>query len=180
MKGKVFDSRSRKPLSATFELIDLATAETVIESESNMGNGEFLVTLPVDKDYALNVTQPGYLFYSENFSLKELKDFSKPYLMDVPLQPIDTGSIVELKNVFFETAKYDLKEESKVELNKLVTFLTLNKTLRIELSGHTDNVGDKKMNLTLSQNRAKAVYDYLIANGIDGRRSIKTERSFSA
>ncbi len=68
------------------------------------------------------------------------------------------------------TAKFDLKPESKVELNKLVTFLTLNKTLRIELSGHTDNVGDKKMNQLLSQNRAKSVYDYLVANGIDVKR----------
>ena len=124
----------------------------------------------MDKDYALNVTQPGYLFYSENFALKELTDKTKPFLMDVPMQPIDTGSFIELKNVFFETAKFDLKPESKAELNKLVAFLNQNKTMLGELSGHTDNVGDKKMNLTLSLNRAKTVYDYLIANGIDAKR----------
>ena len=90
--------------------------------------------------------------------------------MDVPMQPIDTGSVIELKNVFFETAKFDLKPESKVELDKLVAFLTVNKTMKGELSGHTDNVGDKKMNLSLSQNRAKAVYDYLVTNGIDAKR----------
>jgi outer membrane protein OmpA-like peptidoglycan-associated protein/Tol biopolymer transport system component len=170
LKGKVYDAKTNQPLGAHFELIDLATAQSVIVSDANSGNGEFLVTLPVDKNYALNVTQPGYLFYSENFALKELKDKTKPFLMNVPLLSIDTGSVVELKNVFFETAKFDLKPESKVELNKLVAFLNLNKTLRIELSGHTDNVGDKKMNLTLSQNRSKSVYDYLIANGIDAKR----------
>ena len=170
VKGKVYDAKTKQPLGAHFELIDLETAKSVIESDANSGNGEFLVTLPVDKNYALNVSQPGYLFYSENFALKELADKTKPFLMDVPLQPIDTGNVVELKNVFFETAKYDLRPESKVELNKLVTFLNLNKTLRIELSGHTDNVGDKKMNQVLSQNRAKAVQDYLIANGIDAKR----------
>jgi outer membrane protein OmpA-like peptidoglycan-associated protein len=170
VKGKVYDAKTKQPLGAHFELIDLATEKSVIESDANSGNGEFLVTLPVDKNYALNVTQPGYLFYSENFSLKQLADNTKPYLMDVPLQPIDTGSVVELKNVFFETAKFDLRPESKVELNKLVSFLNLNKTLRIELGGHTDNVGDKKMNQLLSQNRAKAVYDYLITNGIDVKR----------
>ena len=90
--------------------------------------------------------------------------------MDVPLQPIDTGSVVELKNVFFETAKFDLKPESKIELDKLVTFLTLNKTLHIEFLGHTDNVGDKKQNQVLSENRAKAVYDYLVVNNIDAGR----------
>ena len=170
MKGKVYDARTKQPLGAHFELIDLETSKSTISSDANNGNGEFLVVLPVEKNYALNVTHPGYLFYSENFSLKDLTDKSKPYMMDVPLEPIDTGSVVELKNVFFETAKFDLKPESKVELDKLVTFLTLNKTLRIELDGHTDNVGDKKSNQLLSQNRAKAVYDYLIAHGIDVKR----------
>jgi outer membrane protein OmpA-like peptidoglycan-associated protein len=170
VKGKVYDAISKAPLGAHFELIDLETGKAVIESDANSGNGEFLVTLPIDKNYALNVSQSGYLFYSENFALKELADKSKPFLMDVPMQPIDTGSIVELKNVFFETAKFDLKPESRAELNKLVNFLNLNKTMRGELSGHTDNVGDKKMNLTLSLNRAKAVYDYLVANGIDPKR----------
>jgi len=168
--GKVFDARSKKPIGATFELIDLETAQTVIESESNIGNGEFLVSLTANKNYALNVSKNGYLFYSENFSLKEIADLSKPFQLDIPLQPIDVGMIGELKNIFFETGQFNLKEESKAELQKLVDFLTLNKTLKIELSGHTDNVGDKKMNLALSQNRAKAVYDYLIGKGIAAER----------
>ena len=170
VKGKVFDAKTKVPLGAHFELIDLETSKTMIISDANSGNGEFLVTLPIDKNYALNVSQPGYLFYSENFSLKGLSDNSKPYTLDIPLQPIDTGNVVELKNIFFETAKFDLKPESKAELNKLVSFLVLNKTMRIELSGHTDNVGDKKSNQLLSQNRAKSVYDYLILNGIDAKR----------
>ncbi|MCE9540303.1 MAG: OmpA family protein [Bacteroidetes bacterium] len=170
VKGKVFDAKTKQPLGAHFELIDLATAKQVIISDANSGNGEFLVTLPIDKNYALNVSQSGYLFYSANFSLKESVDKTKPFTMDVPLEPIYNGNVVELKNVFFETAKFDLKPESKVELNKLVAFLTVNKTLRIQLSGHTDNVGDKKMNQLLSQNRAKSVYEYLIANGIDLKR----------
>jgi len=170
LKGKVYDAKTKLPLGAHFELIDLESSKTMNTSDANTGNGEFLVTLPINKNYALNVSMAGYLFYSENFSLKEMPDVSKPFLMDVPLQPIDTGSVVELKNIFFETAKFDLKPESKAELNKLVSFLNLNKTLRIELSGHTDNVGDKKMNLTLSQNRAKSVYDYLTSNGIDSKR----------
>ncbi len=170
MKGKVYDANTKAPLAAHFELIDLETATQVMSADANSGNGEFLVVLPIDKNYALNVSQPGYLFYSENFSLKNLKDISKPFMMDVPLQPIDTGSVVELKNVFFETSKFDLKPESKIELDKLVHFLLLNKTMHIELNGHTDNVGDKKSNQLLSQNRAKAVYDYLVTNGIDAKR----------
>ncbi len=169
-KGKVYDARSKKPLAATFELINLDNATTIASSISNSFSGEFLMPLNVKNNYALNVAKEGYLFYSENFSLKEQPDSRKPFLKDVPLQPIDTGMIVELKNVFFETAKYDLKPESKVELDKLVAFLKSNPTLRIELSGHTDNVGEKKSNLLLSQNRAKAVHDYLIKGGIDAKR----------
>lgn len=166
VKGKVYDSKTKKALGATFELIDLETAKTVIESESNNGNGEFLVCLPINKNYALNVSRSGYLFYSENFSLKDKTNDGKPFFMDVPLQAIDTGMTVELKNIFFETAKFDLKNESQAELQKLVNFLTANKTLRIEISGHTDNVGDKKLNQILSENRAKSVFDYLVKNGI--------------
>ncbi|MES2396684.1 MAG: tetratricopeptide repeat protein, partial [Bacteroidota bacterium] len=125
VKGKVYDAKTKQPLGAHFELIDLETAKQVIISDANSGNGEFLVTLPINKNYALNVSQSGYLFYSANFSLKESIDKTKPFTMDVPLEPIDTGNVVELKNVFFETAKFDLKPESKVELNKLVAFLTV-------------------------------------------------------
>jgi outer membrane protein OmpA-like peptidoglycan-associated protein/tetratricopeptide (TPR) repeat protein len=170
VKGKVFDAITKVPVGAHFELIDLETAKPIIVSSANAGNGEFLVTLPVNKDYALNVSHDGYLFYSAHFALKEFRDNTKPFVMDVPLQKIELNIPVVLKNIFFETAKFDLKPESKAELDKLVGFLKLNPTLKIEIGGHTDNVGDKKMNLTLSENRAKSVSDYLITNGIDAKR----------
>ncbi|MBI2268773.1 MAG: OmpA family protein [Bacteroidetes bacterium] len=170
LKGKVYDSQTKRPLAASFELIDLETSNVVMQSESNQYSGEFLVCLPADKNYALNVSKSGYLFYSENFSLKETKDISKPFFMDVPLQPIDTGLTVQLKNIFFETNKFDLKDESKAELQKLVSFLNMNRTMKIELGGHTDNTGDKKLNAALSHNRAKSVYEYLVINGIPAER----------
>jgi outer membrane protein OmpA-like peptidoglycan-associated protein len=170
MKGKVYDSRTKKPLEASFELVDLKTGKEIISSTSNPGNGEFLVTLPANRDYALKVSKPGYAFYSDNFVMTGGADLNKPFLKDVPLQPIDTGTIVVLKNIFFETGKFDLKEESKVELKSVIDFMNFNSKLKIELRGHTDNVGDDKSNLTLSHNRAKSVYDYLIANGIARER----------
>lgn len=106
------------------------------------------------------------MFYSDNFSLKDVAtSFDKPFLLNIPLVPIDTGSVTELKNVFFDVNKWDLKPESKAELDKLVEFLKQNPDIKIEISGHTDNSGDKKFNQTLSTNRAKAVYDYLIQQG---------------
>ncbi|RMG81089.1 MAG: tetratricopeptide repeat protein [Bacteroidetes bacterium] len=168
-KGMVYDAVTKKPLSADIELIDLATNEKVVNTRSDELNGGFLVCLPVDKDYALNVRKDGYLFYSENFSLKGHND-SKPYLLEVPLQPISVGKSVVLKNVFFETGKYDLKPESKAELDKLVEFLKNNPDVKIEIGGHTDSMGNDADNQVLSENRAKAVYDYLIRNGVSAER----------
>lgn len=170
MKGKVFDAVTKTPLEARFELIDLETGKVVVESFSNPGNGEFLVSVPINRDYALNASRNGYLFYSENFSLKAKADAAKPTVKDVPLQPIREGEKVVLRNVFFNTASAELKKESKAELDKLVKFLQGNPTLKIQLSGHTDNVGDDKANQVLSDNRAKAVYNYLIENKIPAER----------
>lgn len=165
VKGKVFDAKSKQPLEAEFELVDLETQLSVIKSYSQR-NGEFLITLNANKNYLVNVNKEKYLFYSDNFSLKEKEsDFNKPFQLDIPLEPIDTGNVVELKNIFFDVNKWDLKPESKAELEKLRALLTKNPGIKIELGGHTDNSGDKKFNLTLSANRAKAVYDYLITNG---------------
>jgi outer membrane protein OmpA-like peptidoglycan-associated protein len=90
--------------------------------------------------------------------------------LDIPLTPIIAGAKVVLKNIFFETAKFDLKPESVTELDKLVQFLQVNPKVRIEVSGHTDNQGKKQDNLTLSNNRAKAVYEYLVTNKIVSSR----------
>ncbi|MDQ3191783.1 MAG: OmpA family protein [Bacteroidota bacterium] len=169
-KGKVFDNQTKRPLEAMFELIDLETGNVIVESFSNPGNGEFLVSLPINKDYALNVSKGGYLFYSENFALKEKGTATKPVEKDIPLQGIKEGEIVVLKNVFFATASAELKEESKVELNKLVTFLTKNPSIKIEIGGHTDNVGDKKSNINLSNDRGKSVYNFLISNNVSADR----------
>jgi outer membrane protein OmpA-like peptidoglycan-associated protein len=170
MKGKVINSKSNAPLEAKFELIDLATAKIIMESKSDISNGEFLVCLPTEKDYALNVSKDGYLFHSENFSLKEVADISKPFLMNIKLQPIEVGEAVVLKNIFFETASFNLKEESKIELTTLIQFLNYNPGVKVEIGGHTDNVGDKQYNVTLSQNRAQSVYNYLIEHAVDKSR----------
>lgn len=164
-RGKIYNAETKEPLEASFELIDLATGQNITRSYSG-SNGEFLVTLTANKNYIVNVNKAGFLFYSDNFSLKgKVTDFNKPFLLDIPLQPIDTGNVVELKNVFFDVNKWDLKPESKAELDKLIAFLASNLSVKIQLSGHTDSDGDKKANLTLSSNRAKAVFDYIVSSG---------------
>ena len=86
------------------------------------------------------------------------------------MQKIKIGEIVILKNIFFETNSFELKNESVVELKKLRDFLLKNKNVRIELSGHTDNVGTDKYNQILSENRANSVKEFLLKQGLaDGR-----------
>ncbi|MDB4655382.1 OmpA family protein [Flavobacteriales bacterium] len=166
VKGRVTDKETGKSLGAEFELIDLASSEVVVRSNSDKISGNFLVTLPADHEYALNVSKDGYLFYSEHFSLAADQDFSKPYKLNVPLQPIKFGEKVILKNIFFETASYDLLPESKIELDKLVAFMNNNPSINIEIGGHTDNVGKPEDNQLLSENRSKAVRQYLIDKSV--------------
>jgi len=89
---------------------------------------------------------------------------------NIPLSPIIAGEKVVLNNVFFDVDKFELKEESKVELAKLVGLLKANPKMEIELGGHTDNTGSREKNTALSSNRAKAVYQYLFSNGIEATR----------
>ena len=170
MKGIVFDKDTKKRLEADFELIDLATNKTIAKASSDQLTGEFLLSIATDKNYALNVSKEGYLFFSDHFELKGLSSKAKPFIKNIPLQEIRVGETVILKNIFFDTDKFDLKEESRTELGKLISFLNSNKDLHIELSGHTDNQGSAEHNIVLSQNRAKAVNDYLTAHGIAAER----------
>lgn len=167
VKGKVYDAQTKLPLEADVEAIDLQTGTTVVKWVSNKKDGSFLICLPVNKNYAFSASKQGYLFNSKNFSLLENKEY-QPFAVSIPLHPVTSAkdSVFVLNNVFFDTDKYNLKNESKVELDKLADFLTKNSSLKIELGGHTDNVGEKKHNQVLSENRAKAVCDYLIAKGI--------------
>ena len=86
------------------------------------------------------------------------------------MQPIEKGATIILKNIFFETGKFDIKNESKSELDKLVALLTDNPNLKIQLDGHTDNIGQEKDNLLLSTSRAKAVVGYLLSKSINAQR----------
>jgi outer membrane protein OmpA-like peptidoglycan-associated protein len=165
IKGVVYDANNKQKLNAHLELIDLATGKIAVEAYSNKITGAFLLCLQGNKNYALNVSKEGYLFHSENFELKN-QSATEPLLLDVPLYPIEAGGKVVLRNIFFDVDQFVLKEESKIELDKLVSFLKANPSLVIEIGGHTDNTGAKQQNISLSQNRAKAVMDYLVSQGI--------------
>lgn len=165
VKGVVSDKISKQRLEAKIQIINLKTGSFAFDDFTDAIAGEFLATLTPGNSFALNVSKPGYLFYSQNFT-PDLKEAVKPYLIEVPLQKIEVGGMVVLNNIFFETNKFDLLPESKTELGQLITFLRENPGVSIEIAGHTDNVGDDKSNQALSESRAKTVYDYLVLNKV--------------
>jgi len=169
--GIVFDQSNKMPLPGKFELIDIESGAVVMNSEADKINGQFMVSLPVNKEYVLNVSYPGYLFFSQNFNMT-LPDNQEAFHMDVPMVSITADIPVSLKNVFFDLAKATLRPESHIELNKLVDFMVKNPSLKIEIAGHTDTRGDAKANLILSQDRANSVVQYLIEKGINASRLV--------
>ncbi len=170
VKGRVFDRKTNLPLSARIDLTRLMDGETEVTTQSTEWSGQYLVCLPTGNDYALNVRKKGYMFHSENFALKDSNSITDPYIIDVYLSPLIAGEKVVLRNVFYATNSAILQSESMVELEMLIEVLTENPSLRLEIGGHTDNVGTAAYNLKLSQDRAKSVYDFLIFKGINEKR----------
>jgi len=170
MEGRIYDSRSMRGIKAVLQLIDLETEEAVMELESHAGEGDYLLTLPGDRDYALNVSASGYLFYSEHFTFTGQHTQAKPLHRDVPLDPVRVGSVVILKNIFYATDSFKLEPESRAELNRIYDFLMVNSAIGVEISGHTDNTGSPEHNQVLSEQRAQNVVAYLVEKGIDSNR----------
>ena len=166
IKGRVYDANSKAPLGADISLIDLQTGQKVMTTYSDNISGEYLVTLIGGRNYAYSVDKKNYLFSSENFELKNTS-VTDPLILDIPLKPVNVGETVILRNIFFDSNSFSLLDESKFELNKLVALLKNNKTMKIEIIGHTDNVGSDSDNIKLSTNRAAAVVTYLQEHGID-------------
>ncbi|HEY0897864.1 MAG TPA: OmpA family protein [Sphingobacteriaceae bacterium] len=170
VKGHIFDKENKEPLSAKVQIINLESGKPVFDDDADLETGEFMATMTVGKTYGLNVSMEGYLFHSENFSLNNPTKANKPFLLQVPLQKIAIGGLVTLRNIFFETNKFSLLPESKIELDQLIRFLKENPSVGIEIGGHTDAVGDEKSNQLLSMNRAKTVYEYLGRQGVPASR----------
>ncbi|MGM9508479.1 OmpA family protein [Larkinella sp. GY13] len=174
LKGLVADARTKKPLNATIELIDLSTNQLITRVQSDPQTGQYTAILPTGGEYALYVIGPGYLFKSLSFDFTRKRE-GEGLTMSVPLEPIkpsEGGAPARetLNNLFFETGRYDLADKSRTELDRLVKFLEVNPTVNIEVSGHTDNQGGTANNLELSKKRAQSVVNYLAKAGVAPNR----------
>lgn len=167
VRARVSDAVSGNPLSAQFEIIDIESGKVLVSNSTDKRKGEFLACLPAGKNYLLNVNKESYMFYSDHFECKNATDRQHAYELNIKLHQPAPGEKVVLKNVFFDLNRYELKSESYIELNKLAEFMKAQPGLKIEVSGHTDNTGDKKSNLLLSENRARSVIEYLVKRGVE-------------
>jgi outer membrane protein OmpA-like peptidoglycan-associated protein len=170
VRGKVYDKETKAALEADVMLYDLSTGALATAAYSDPATGEFLVCLPTGRDYALNAGLEGYLFFSQNYAVQGEGTVTKPFTLDVPMSSLKKDAHIALRNVFFNTASFELLPQSNVELDKLAKLMFVNPTLRIEVGGHTDNAGSDADNLKLSDQRANAVRDFLVKKGIEAAR----------
>lgn len=171
IKGIVKDKETGKFLEAQVQVVNVKSKNTEYNDFTSADNGEFLAVMPIGGNYAFNASADGYLFYSENYQLNDTF-INTPFILQIALEKLKVGTNLVLKNIFFNTNEYVLLPASVTELNTLVNLLRNNSKIRIEIQGHTDNVGNDTDNKKLSLMRAKAVYDHLIAQKIAPERLV--------
>ncbi|GAC1372785.1 MAG: hypothetical protein NVS3B25_26080 [Hymenobacter sp.] len=169
LKGTVTDDATQQPLEAAIDLVDNGSGQTIATFRSNAASGKYLVSLPSGTNYGIVVRQEGYLFHSENFDLPAGAAYAE-VVKDIPLKRLEVGTTIVLRNIFFDTGKATLRKESTAELERLQKLLAETPALKLEMAGHTDDVGEAAMNQDLSRRRAQAVVAYLTQHGIAAAR----------
>jgi outer membrane protein OmpA-like peptidoglycan-associated protein len=170
VKGRVLDAITLAPIGGVpVEIYDNALGRMISKFESNTATGEYMVSLPSGRNYGFSANAKDYLFHSENLIIPPATSIQEIY-MDMLLHKVKVGSKIILKNIFFDFDKTTLRPTSTAELDRLVKMLNDIPTLKIEISGHTDNVGSEEYNKNLSEGRAKAVVDYLVNKGVRSDR----------
>jgi outer membrane protein OmpA-like peptidoglycan-associated protein/tetratricopeptide (TPR) repeat protein len=173
VKAIVTDANTGKPLATEVEITDLTRNLPYLNAKTE-ADGTFLIVMGIGKNYGLSVNKDGYLFYSDNFALETASENNEPFLLKISLTPVPQSTTVLpevnqpiiLKNIFFESGSAELLPTSLTELNRLKKLLEDNAELKIQINGHTDNVGSESDNLSLSTARAKSVYDWLIEQNV--------------
>lgn len=167
--GRVLDAKTEEPVQANIIYETLPNGTEVGRARSNPSTGEYKIILPAGEKYGFLAIAENYVSINENLDLRDQQEFSE-IERDLYLVPIEKGQIVRMNNIFFEFAKYDILEDSYIELNRVVRFLESNPKVRIRIDGHTDNIGTQQDNLLLSRRRAAAVADYFIGKGVARER----------
>lgn len=171
LSGKIISKRTKFPISAIIEIVDKEKNEVIYSEKSNLETGMYEISLPAGKNYSISVKSDEYMFASDNIEVQKSVKFQR-FVKNFELSPIEIGAAIVLKNVFFDSNASILRSESYAELNVLSQLLKNNSTIKVEISGHTDNKGSAFSNKKLSTERAIAVVNYLVNTGIDKNRIV--------
>lgn len=169
LRGKVIDENTADPLEATITLVDNTTKKVITKITSDASSGDFELVIPHGGNYGVATERTGYLFNSINFNLPKFAEYQE-IDTHIIMVKAEVGSKVVLKNIFFDSGKSDFKAESIVELENIDKLLASNPNLKVQINGHTDNLGAAATNKVLSLKRATAVVDYLVSKGITASR----------
>ena len=166
LRGKVIDETTAAPLNAIVTLVDNENGKVLSKIYSDPTTGDFELHIPHGGNYGVTTESIGYLFNSINFNLPKFAEYQE---IDTHIIMVKTeiGSKVVLRNIFFDVGKFNLKDQSVSEVQKVQELLAKNPELKVQINGHTDNTGDAASNKSLSLKRANAVVDYLISKGVD-------------
>jgi outer membrane protein OmpA-like peptidoglycan-associated protein len=169
VKGRVFNRKDNQSIPATVYYEDLETGEVLGSVRTNSKTGEYQIILVVGRKYGYYAVADKYLSQSENMDLVHLPEYRKEN-QNLTLVPIETGQSITMNNLFFDTKQWTLKPESYLELNRIVKFLEQNPQVKIEIGGHTDDVGSDENNQILSAKRAYEVYQYFVSKSVTVER----------
>ncbi len=171
VKGRVLNIKTGKLVDARISYEILPSGEEAGIARPDPITGEYSIVLPAGSKYGFLAQADGFIPVNENLDLRALGEYGEVQ-RDLILVPIEVGQVIRLNNIFFEFGKYELLEDSYSELNRVDRLLAEHPRMRIEIDGHTDDVGTSQANQVLSLNRAKAVSDYLLSKGIAKKRLI--------
>ena len=169
-KGTVSDSYGAA-LEAGVVITETGQSNPVARLKTNKETGTFVTLLPAGKTYSMLVEKEGYLFYSDLLNFQD-GGREKDGERKIRLQKLLAGTSLILHNIFFDAGKSSLRKESSPELQRLLLILRQNPGIRAEISGHSEPGGPEDLLQKLTENRAQAVVDYLVATGIKSSRLV--------
>ena len=164
LKGELKDEKTQEAIPARIELKNLKTKK-ITEIPVDTLTGKYVAVVPFKNDYLLTIKKDDYAYESKYISTED-ETFKQPAKIDINIRQIEVGASYQLKDINFATNSFELNDASKFIIDGFIMFLKENPHVSIEIQGHTDDVGNDKTNLTLSDNRAKSVYEYLVQNNI--------------
>jgi len=169
VRGKVLDEKTKKPIEAKIIIETLQDGKEIGVANSNPKTGEYTIILPAGEKYGFLAEAEDYLSEHQNMDLTKITEY-KELNRDLFLVPIRLNETVVLNNIFFPPSKWALTRDSKPELERVLAFMVNHPNIKVEIGGHTNDACSEEFCRLLSTNRAKAVYNYLVQNGITNKR----------